>query len=155
MKFEYEANPQVDGQYKRKILAPGRASYVVEKAIESISKSSGNPMIELTLMVTDQLGQKERVWFYLLHNKPGTIKAFVASAGRDDLYNSNAELKERDLPGLIGSCEIKTDFSKNPKYPDKTTIDYFIVPLPGSNYGIQSSTNQYTTPSNIDDDIPF
>jgi hypothetical protein len=151
MRFEYEENPAPDGQYKNKILAPGKARYVVETAIEAISKSSGKPMIELTLNVTDQLGETGKVWVYLMHNNPGRIKAFLESAGRSSLYNSSAELRDRDLPGLRGECEIKTQYSTNPQYGDKTVVDHFIVnPTAGATTSMRLDSN----PS-VHDDVPF
>lgn len=152
MKFEYEENPAPDGQYKRKILAPGRARYVVEKAFETFSKKTGKPMMELTLLVTDQLGESERIWVYILHNQAGRIKAFLESAGRASLYNASAEFRDRDLLGLRGECEIKTQYSIDPRYGDKTVVDCFVTNTDGGNSQPQNAQNGLPP---VDDDVPF
>lgn len=139
------------------LLQEGEGDYEVLNAEEQISKTSGNPMIKLTLKVWDKAGEHQNIFDYLILNPNKyslrKIRHFCYSNGMQDFYESG-KLSSADCIGKTGKCTIKTDYDAAGKYAPKSVIaDYTI----NNNSATESAAPKKsgTEAPAFDDDIPF
>jgi hypothetical protein len=125
MRFTPLTKEQLAAQ--RGVLKPGPAEFMVTEAKEDTSKSSGNPMIKLTVKVWDDDGREGTVFDYLLESVQWKLAAFFESIGRPELYESG-ELDPVVLVGLTGRCKLQTQKDSTGKYADQTKIVDYLKP---------------------------
>ncbi len=99
----------------------GIVNFLVKHASHEISKKSGNKMIKLQLIVTDDNGTQTMIWDYLLDSSPfmlRKLKHFCESCGLDNSYQSGL-LKAMDCINKRGKCEVELE-----TVPDGTSSEY-------------------------------
>lgn len=110
---------------QRGILTPGHADFEVIEAIDTVSKSSGNPMIKLTLKAWDAEGRQGVVFDYLVSNAQWKIKNFFESIGRPETYDSG-NIDATLLVGATGKAEIEIQKDTTGKYGDQPKIKDYV-----------------------------
>ena len=127
------------------VLPAGTYSYVVEDAVEKMSRA-GNEMIELRLKVGDDDAGYGKCWEYLVFSERAAwkIDQFLASVGRPTSPGDNVEIETDDLIGLEGQAEITV--GKNNKGEDRNEVGAFLAGSP---------TKVAPRVSNAPDNIPF
>ena len=123
-----------------KMLEVGNAHFLVREADETFSKS-GNPMVKLTLHVTDKKKNEGIVFDYLVgtENMAFKIKHFWESLGNPDQYATGDSPVDLMI-AKTGTCRLKLDKSTDPKYSDRIVVADF---LPREGDAI------------VDEDLPF
>jgi hypothetical protein len=133
-------------------LVDGEGDWEVLTAKESISKSSNNPMVILTLKVWDKTGYSKNVTIYLVINQKiafcmKKIKDFWYSCGFPEFWH-NGKFEDVDCIGKKGKCIIKR--KKTEKYGYQYDIDFIHQ---GVEIIKEEPKNEKEMPFN--DDIPF
>lgn len=143
MKFDPLSDEELKKQ--RGVLTPGPANFEILEAADTVSKSSGNPMIKLQLRVWDKDGREGIIFDYLTSNAQWKIKNLLESIGCIDLYGSG-EIDPGALVGSGGNAIIFIEKDRTGQYGDSVKIrDYVIKP----------QNKETTTALASDDDIPF
>lgn len=112
----------------------GEYDALVTEAIEKTSKSSGNPMIELTLTVYGQGGEEKslRDWLVSTDGGQAKIQRFCKSAGLWDMYQAG-ELSADSCKDANIRVKLGADDGGD-EYPPKNTVrDYMpktVAPKP-------------------------
>lgn len=134
------------------LLPEGEYPYHVIEAKDSISKSSGNEMIEMKIMVWDKDGREHIMFDYLLESMGHKLRHFCEANSLLNKYEAG-ELHGVDCTGKQGKVFIVVQPGKpNPNggmYPDRNSVkDYAIHETLGQTVKIASSVE-------LNDDIPF
>jgi hypothetical protein len=134
-------------------LEIGDGQFEVVDATSKLSKSSGNPMIELKLKVWDVKGKSGVIYDYLMLNEHNfslrKIRHFCYSAGLGGFYEAG-KLDAPDCIGRQGKCNIGIQKGSN-GYQDKNVINDYL----------EASEQVLVKPlikaddKEFDDDIPF
>jgi hypothetical protein len=138
------------------LLEVGDGDFEVVEATEKLSKSNGNPMIELKLKVWDSKGQEGIIFDYLMLTASNfslrKIRHFCFSCGLAHLYDKGI-LSGADCVGKAG--KLKIDFQKGTNgYSDKNTVKDYII---AGDVETKKSDPRSTSAQDekFDDDIPF
>lgn len=111
------------------VFSEGEANFEVVSASPGIAKSSGLPMLTITLSVTDCNGTKGKMTDYLPQSQKAAwkIKSLLDSIGRTDLYTPSFFDNYRLIVGLKGKCElvIVQDVYNGVQY-EKTKLGKFL-----------------------------
>ena len=121
--------PMKEEDFNR-VLPDGRYPYVVTDYKEEISRSSGNPMIHLTLKITAPDGKTNIVHDYLL-NETYKLHNICSSLGLMEMYNSG-EVNAYAFDRRKGFVDVKiqkgSSDGKGGMYPDKNVISDYVAP---------------------------
>jgi hypothetical protein len=144
MKF----TPRTEKEVSR-IFEKGDYRFTVSSALEKVSKSSGNQMIHLKLVVyhSDIPGKTTIVDCYLLNDNPSfeyLIRHFCYSVGLGELYEQGNLLPEQ-CNGKEGIVRLAIEEDKTGKYPDKNKVTDFIA----------EKLTENSSEEKLNDDIPF
>ncbi len=147
LKYNY-VNPENLTNYK--ILKEGEGKFVVKNIFTT--DKQGYPMLDkngamklkLSLMVTDEDGNKSLVDDWLVGSYPSKIRDFALGVGLPGLYNASGVLDTDKLLDLSGSCIIKTETYNN---KDSSKIAVYMV----ANHMTALSGKS----EDLNDDIPF
>lgn len=92
-----------------KLLQPGIYSFKVIEASEGVSKTSGNPMLTLSLGIWDEAGEAYTVKDYLVVTDKMIykFKHFWASVGQPEMYGQPIEAWQ--LEGLEGKLKTRLE----------------------------------------------
>ncbi len=139
------------------LLEAGEGDYEVIKAVFGHSKSSGNPMITITLKAWDKSGNQGLITDYLMISEKSfalrKIRHFCFSCGMQESYERGGfnadECKDKSGKLIIGIEKGQPkEGSPSEIYPDKNrVVDY-----------VSSTGTEKKQPAGepmIDDDIPF
>lgn len=136
--------PKSEEDFKsRNLMDPGTYDFVVFDAIEKVSKTSGEPMIELILNVLDMKGRERKIYDYLMDKEPMDykIRHIYNCAGLLEKYESG-DIDAQDLHNVTGKVKIIIRKDKTGQYGDKNSVqDYFST---------KNKTNDL-----FDDPLPF
>jgi hypothetical protein len=130
------------------LLPPGEYNFYVKDALETFSKSSGNDMIKVTLVVIDAQGKEHTVIDYLLESQLYKIKHICDTTGLKDAYQEG-NLTPELLIGKVGVAKIIIDEPEedSPFRPKNVVKDYSKFPPKSSDPQKQDEF--------INDDIKF
>lgn len=125
--FTYDmSNQEEDSGYP--ILPKGTYSAVIDKAVYKISKSSGNPMWEVTHLVTEaeHADKNLKVFSYVVfkHDGMGRVKSFLAKIGAADLGGAGFNPKQIADDGTLVGKEhrVRLDIRKSEEYGDSNEV---------------------------------
>lgn len=125
------------------LIEPGEGKFKIINVEEKNSRA-GNPMMEVTMQLTNTKGQTTLAKEYLMANTTKKIYSILNAIGRAEAYG--LPLETRHLLQGQGQCIIKTEKSDNPQYQDRSVVGQYIA--------VSDAMSQ---PSEVefDDDIPF
>lgn len=146
MKFTPKTDEQIKEESEFALLPEGYYDFIVVKAEDGFSKSSGNPMITLTLKVWDKDGKEHTVWDYLLESMSVKLKSFCDATGISDRYLAG-EVNQYDCEGKSGKVWLKVDPAKN-GYAAKNTVKSYLADVDKIKKTAEAS-------GEFDDKIPF
>jgi len=123
MKF----NPKTEQELKAmNLIEPGIYDYQVIDAKDTISKNSGNEMIELKLKIWDIEGRERLVFDYLLESFAHKLRHFAESNSMLDKYEAG-QFHASDCLGKSGKAEIIIQKDKTGLYSDKNSVKDYVV----------------------------
>ncbi len=106
------------------LLPPGEYDFRVKAAEDTISKSSGNPMIKLAIAI--QSTDSERVIFdYLMSALMYKVKHFCDATGLEDKYQAGT-FSAADCINRKGRLKLKIDESEG--YAPKNAVQDYVKP---------------------------
>lgn len=106
-------------------LIPGESQFEVVAAKETISKSSGNPMIKLELKVWDPKGKQGIVFDYLTSTMQWKLKHFLEAIGLGNRYETG-DVDTDELLGRSGKLETHIQKDKSGQYGDQIKVRDYI-----------------------------
>lgn len=143
--FEYPVLSEEEIDAQNEILKPGIYDFEVLKVSLKVSKTSGQPMLELNLRIWDENGRTYSLldWFTTSPKMAFKIKHFWESVGEPEKYNGSS--RPQDFIGKTG--KVITKIRKNNENKDQPNIyDYFVD---------KNRTNKSESKLDFDDEIPF
>lgn len=111
------------GGKKKFVMPKGDYAFEVVHAIEGPSKSSGVPMITLTVKIDNGMALKE-IKDYLVSTVPWKIQQFAEAAGLMDEFDSGS-LDYVQCTGAKGMCRV--DIESSEQYGDKNVIKAYLA----------------------------
>lgn len=136
--------PKSEEHFKsRNLMDPGTYDFVVLNAIEKVSKTSGEPMIEVILLATDMNGREHKLFDYLIDKEPMDykIRHIYDCANLIEKYESG-NIDAQDLHNVRGKVKVIIRKDKTGQYGDKNSVQDYI-PCKQNNNDI------------FDDSLPF
>lgn len=116
----------------RKLWAKGIYPFEIVDAIEKVSQSGGNPMIELVVKISRPDGESRVLADYLVAKRMEKLRNAAAATGLLDRYDAGS-LPAADLRGKRGLLRLAVENGKN-GYPDRNVVaDYLVTTLPNRN----------------------
>ena len=102
----------------------GEYPFEILNAFEKASKTSGKPMIELKLKLSNGDGQGKTIKDYLMQQMPGKLRHAAIVCGLLDKYLSGS-LADVDFVGRTGRLKLGVEKDKSGQYPPKNVVlDY-------------------------------
>ena len=120
-----------------KLLKKGEYDFEIVDAFDKASKSSGKPMIELKIRVSDGNGSPRTITDYLLAETPEKLRHASDACGVLDKYNTGS-VSGSDFRGKRGRLKLGIEKDRKKTYPDKNVVlDYICVSAaaPGAGSG--------------------
>jgi hypothetical protein len=121
--------PRTEEEIKRRnLIDPGVYEFIVHEAKEKVSKTSGNPMIEVVLKVTDIYGKVHTLYDYLMDTEYSDYKIRHLSecSGCLDKYE-NGEVFASDFLGKKGKVKVTIRKDKKGEREDKNSVQDYIA----------------------------
>jgi hypothetical protein len=116
----------------RKLWAKAVYPFEIMEAVEKVSQSGHNPMIELKVKISRADGASRVIPDYLVEQRAEKLKHAAAACGLLDKYESGS-LPASDFRGKRGKLKLTVEKGKN-GYPDRNVIaDYVVTRLPDGN----------------------
>lgn len=166
MKFLPKTEEQLQEELnstRQPLLPEGRYSFKVSKAEDTVSKK-GNPMIKLTLNVTDDNNRSYIIRDYLMEQISYKLKHCADACGLAEKYRSG-ELVGSDFKGKEGLLFLRIEEDKTGQYPDKNAVKDYIVErrgfvqnhtdLPVAEQKHATDKGNAFVSDSLDDNIPF
>ncbi len=125
----FQFPPRSEEEVRNAVLVPaGRYQFVVLKAVERVSKKTGQPLIELILDIIDSTGYPRRVYDYLTLSPKMAykIRHFCMATGLMERYDTGA-LSATDCVGRTGIVDVEIQKTKEPNFPDRNSVKDYIV----------------------------
>jgi hypothetical protein len=107
------------------VFAKGSYSFEIIEGEDKVSQA-GNPMIELTVKVTDAKGVSRFVKDYLLEQWPVKLRHAAEACGVLEKYEAG-ELIAADFIGKTGQLTLTIEKDKTRKFPDKNAVTDYTV----------------------------
>ena len=151
--------------FENKILSPGQAQFEIIQAWDKhkegkrLVSKTGNPMLRLKLLVTDENGDEAVVWDYVLLNNLKKMISLLMSIGKIEWQERIVQntLNVESLVGQKGRCTIKTDTHEI--YGTKTVIEWYLklkISMKGVTQMQQTDAFKINSTSiNTAEDYPF
>ena len=120
-------NPKTEKEIaESKLMPKGEYDFEVVDAFEKLSKSSGKPMIELRLKVSN--GNNGRTLTdYLSIDRQEKLRHAADACGLLDKYNAGS-VSNSDFRGKRGRLKLGIEKDRTHTYPDKNIVlDYVIA----------------------------
>ncbi len=124
-----QITPRTEKEIKEMRLVPeGEYYFKIIKAEEKVSKSSGQPMIELNLVIWDEKGKERYVTDYLINNDNMAFKIrhLYECIGMIEEYNSG-NIDPFSLLNKEGNVKIIVQKDKKGIYNDKNVVKDYIL----------------------------
>ncbi len=170
--FNYTPMDEQEAMQERfQLLPAGEYDAVIEKSEDKVSANSGNPMMDMTLSVYDQMGKPHTVRDFLVFTKAMMWKVIhcAESVGAINQYK-NGKLCSQVVRGSRVRVKIGIEEGKiisedklqgkpsGSKYPDKNKVDDYIKMSLVSTSSTQGSYSRPPMQQGVvdnDQDIPF
>jgi hypothetical protein len=107
-----------------RLLPKGDYDFEILEAAEKNSKTSGKPMIELKIRVSNGSGSRT-ITDYLLAETPEKLRHAAVACGLLDRYESGS-LSDSDFRGKRGRLKLAIEKDKKKQYPDKNIVAGYI-----------------------------
>lgn len=120
MDFEPRTEKQIA---ERKLWAKGAYEFEVIDAEEDTSQA-GNPMIKLTLRLSDGNGSARVISDYLVAKREAKLRHAAAACGVLERYETGC-LSDADFAGKRGKLKLRIEKGKN-GYSDKNVVADYI-----------------------------
>jgi hypothetical protein len=130
MNFQPRTEKEINAS---KLLPAGEYSFEILAAVETKSRSSGNPMIELKIRVSDGNGRSRMVSDFLVPANLDKLRKCCLACGLIDRYEAGA-VCAGDFKGKRGSLQLKIEKGTN-GYQDKNAVARFLTKLPAVRAG--------------------
>ena len=153
MKFQ----PKTDKELAEENLLPeGQYPFEISGAEDTVSKSSGLDMIELTVRVYKSDGNFNLVTDYLSSSPKAAFKLSNISkaCGLKDKYDAG-ELNSHDFVGKTGEVNLKIQKDPSGQYPDRNAVASYVVPKDGEKPVELPKDGLSKALDDDDDQIPF
>lgn len=108
------------------LIPAGTYDFEVMKAEDTISKTTGNDMIKLTLRVYDADGGERTLFDYLLDAMPANLRHAAEVFGMLAAYECGA-LVSSEMVGKVGKVSVIIRKNKDPQYPDQNAIKDYVI----------------------------
>jgi hypothetical protein len=154
--------PKTDEQIKAEqdaalgIWEAGWYDFEIGDGLETTSKA-GNDMIELSISVYDQAGNRKSLKDYLVEAMAFKLKRCCEACGLLDRYQ-RGDLRGEMFNGKTGRLRLgiekgkpNNDGSGN-NYPDKNRIEEYEKPKPGT---ARAASRQAVPSGDLNDEVPF
>ena len=99
------------------------------EAVEKVSQSGGNPMIELKVKISRPDGASRVIPDYLVEKRADKLKHAAAACGLLDKYETGS-LPASDFRGKRGRLRLTVEKGKNGYPPRNVVADYLVTTLP-------------------------
>jgi hypothetical protein len=120
-------HPRTDKEINdSKLIPPGDYNFEILDAREANSRSSGNPMMELKLKVSNGNGVSRILPDYLLERNIEKLKNCCVACGIADQYQKG-NVSPEDFKGKCGRVRIAVQKGKD-GYFDKNTVANYLTP---------------------------
>jgi len=121
MTFEPKTEQEI---IEGKLWPKGEYDFEIVGAFEKVSQSSGHPMIELKLRLSNGKGASRMVSDYLLKETPEKLRHAADACRVLDRYDTGS-LSDTDFRGKRGRLKLGIEKDRKRKYPDKNVVlDY-------------------------------
>jgi hypothetical protein len=121
MNFEPRTEQEIA---ESRLLAKGEYDFEIVDAAEKTSKTSGKPMIEVKVRISDIHGTSRTLTDYLLAETPLKLRHAAEVCGLIAQYETGS-LSADDFRGKRGRLTLAIEKDKKKKYPDKNVVtDY-------------------------------
>jgi len=140
--------PKTDDEIKlMKIVPDGEYYFKIIKAEEKQSKSSGNPMIVINLVIWDEKGRERYITDYLIDNEnlAFKIRHLYECIGMIEEYESG-NLDPINLLGKDGHAKIIIQKDKKGIYDDKNVVKDYVKKI---------KNGENLIPDELNDELPF
>jgi hypothetical protein len=118
-----------------KLWPKGDYDFEITDGFDNTSKTSGKPMIELKLKLSNGKGQGRTITDYLLAETPEKLRHAADACGLLDRYNTGS-LSGNEFRGKRGRLKLGIEKDKKRQYPDKNVVlDYVCVSAVGKTNG--------------------
>ena len=142
MTFDYNPDEAKEGTFS--CLPNGEYEVEIVNVEDKISKSSGNPMLELTLIAYGDEGEEVRVFDYIVN--PSTLWKLKSICRCCDI-DFDGTLEEQLLEGKRMRAELKVRPATE-KYPEKNQVSKYV-----SGVAVKNTTPKSAIPKG--DEPPF
>jgi hypothetical protein len=123
MNFQPRTDKEINDS---KLLQPGDYDFEILDARETESRSSGNPMIELKLKVSDGNGVSRILPDYLVEQKIEKLRNCCIACGLIDQYK-NGSVSPDGFKGKRGRIRVAVQKGTN-GYMDRNTVTNYLIP---------------------------
>jgi hypothetical protein len=107
-----------------KLWPKGEYDFEIVEAFEKMSRSSGKPMIELKLRLSNGNGVARTLSDYLLKETPEKLRHAADACHVLDKYDTG-RLSDTDFRGKRGRLKLGIEKDRKHRYPDKNVVlDY-------------------------------
>jgi hypothetical protein len=126
--FEYKVLTEEELMAQRKLLTDGIYQFQSINSEYGYSKTSGNPMITLTLKLWDSSAKEYTVKDYLVASLVYKIKHFWESVGKPEKYNGLNDYHEFNHQSGIVEIKLEKDKNSNSGKEYPRVVDYIKRP---------------------------
>lgn len=141
--------------------------FKIQVASDEVSKTSGKPMMKLTVTLWDSEGNERNVWEYITSKSLFKLEQLCKIKGLDF---ESGDITAEDLIGIEGRCVVGISKDQTGQYADKNSVRKFIheasepsriapapqVVAPTINTKFSAALAKTdSAPAIADDDIPF
>jgi hypothetical protein len=121
MTFEPKTEQEIA---ESKLWPKGEYAFEIVDGVDKNSKSSGKPMIELKIKLSDGKGTGRTITDYLLAETPEKLRHCADACGLLDRYETGS-LSANEFRGKRGKLKLGIEKDKKKVYPDKNVVlDY-------------------------------
>jgi len=132
--------PRTEQQIRDSKLFPkGTYDFEIIEAIETTSKSSGKPMIELKLQVLGPAGAKKSVKDYLVEKTDGKLRHAAEACGLLAKYETGS-LSDADFLHKKGKVNLTIEKDKKKQYPDRNAVLDYVTSTSAAPKGLSAYT---------------
>lgn len=117
--------PKTDQQLADEAMLPeGEYDFTIDKATDTVSKTSGQPMIAVEMTIFSDRGDR-KIKDWLMEKMAWKLKHFAASVGMGQAYENGA-LDAQALVGRSGKLKLKKGKANGDFAPRNEVKDYVV-----------------------------
>lgn len=112
------------GKFEAVVWPSGNYRAEIAQAEDTVSKSSGKPMLKLKLLLTNKQGEENTVFAYLMANRPKKLEELAVALGWP------ADTEDFDPAVLEGkSLDVQIGIQSSDEYGDQNSVVKFLEPV--------------------------